>query len=154
MSVILDLPFSYSVWISSAVAIVYTLLGGLYAVAYTDVIQLALTFFSLVSVFRQRQKHWFGSGDLVLLLASVFVFSGRQLRCSIRLGVSRQWLCVPFLLLSPVSVNIAETAFNSTFQEPWLGTLVMDDIWKWVDDFLMLVSPMSHAYLRCWSYCS
>lgn len=52
MSVILDLPFSYSVWISSAVAIVYTLLGGLYAVAYTDVIQLALTFFSLVSVFR------------------------------------------------------------------------------------------------------
>lgn len=78
MSVILDLPFSYSVWISSAVAIVYTLLGGLYAVAYTDVIQLALTFFSLVSVFRRRQKHWFVSGDLMLLLASVFVFSGRQ----------------------------------------------------------------------------
>lgn len=49
---ILDLPFGYCVWISSAVAIVYTLLGGLYSVAYTDVIQLALTFFSLVSVFR------------------------------------------------------------------------------------------------------
>lgn len=51
VSVILELPFSYSVWISSAVAIVYTLLGGLYSVAYTDVIQLALTFFSLVSLF-------------------------------------------------------------------------------------------------------
>ena len=49
MSVILDLPFSYSVWISAAVAIVYTLLGGLYSVAYTDVIQLALVFLSLVS---------------------------------------------------------------------------------------------------------
>lgn len=51
VSVILDLPFGYSVWISSAVAIIYTLLGGLYSVAYTDVIQLALTFFSLVSLF-------------------------------------------------------------------------------------------------------
>lgn len=50
VSVILDLPFAYCVWLSSAVAIVYTLLGGLYSVAYTDVIQLALTFFSLVSV--------------------------------------------------------------------------------------------------------
>lgn len=48
---ILALPFGYCVWISSAVAIAYTLLGGLYSVAYTDVIQLALIFFSLVSVF-------------------------------------------------------------------------------------------------------
>lgn len=49
MSVILDLPFAYSVWVSSAVAIIYTLLGGLYSVAYTDVIQLCLVFLSLVS---------------------------------------------------------------------------------------------------------
>lgn len=49
MSVILDLPYAYSVWISSAVAIIYTLLGGLYSVAYTDVIQLSLAFLSLVS---------------------------------------------------------------------------------------------------------
>lgn len=55
----------------------------------------------------------------------------------------RQWACVPFLLLSPVSVSIAETAFNSTFQEPWLGTLDLDDVWRWVDDFLMLVSFVS-----------
>ncbi|XP_056891664.1 high-affinity choline transporter 1-like [Takifugu flavidus] len=95
VSVILDLPFAYCVWISSAVAIVYTLLGGLYSVAYTDVIQLALTFFSL-------------------------------------------WLCVPFLLTSPFSVSILETAFNGTFQEPWVGTLELDDVWKWMDDFLML----------------
>ena len=49
MSVILDLPYSYSAWISSAVAIIYTLLGGLYSVAYTDVIQLSLVFLSLVN---------------------------------------------------------------------------------------------------------
>ncbi|XP_058497500.1 high-affinity choline transporter 1-like [Solea solea] len=47
MTVILELPFTYSVCISAAVAIVYTLLGGLYSVAYTDIIQLALIFFSL-----------------------------------------------------------------------------------------------------------
>ncbi|XP_035516474.1 high-affinity choline transporter 1-like [Morone saxatilis] len=95
MSVILDLPYAYSAWISSAVAIIYTLLGGLYSVAYTDVIQLSLAFLSL-------------------------------------------WLCIPFLLLNPISTNIAHTAFNHTFQEPWLGTLEQENVWKWIDDFLML----------------
>uniref|UniRef100_UPI003AAB8A38 high-affinity choline transporter 1-like n=1 Tax=Centroberyx gerrardi TaxID=166262 RepID=UPI003AAB8A38 len=47
MSVILDLSFSVSIWISAAVAITYTLLGGLYSVAYTDIIQLILIFVSL-----------------------------------------------------------------------------------------------------------
>ncbi|KAF7645343.1 hypothetical protein LDENG_00206340 [Lucifuga dentata] len=44
MSVILDLSYSVSIWISAGVAITYTLLGGLYSVAYTDVIQLILIF--------------------------------------------------------------------------------------------------------------
>uniref|UniRef100_A0A3Q3W179 Solute carrier family 5 member 7 n=1 Tax=Mola mola TaxID=94237 RepID=A0A3Q3W179_MOLML len=48
MSVVLDLSFSVSIWISAAIAIIYTLLGGLYSVAYTDVIQLVLIFISLV----------------------------------------------------------------------------------------------------------
>ncbi|XP_030251552.1 high-affinity choline transporter 1-like [Sparus aurata] len=47
MSVILDLPYTICIWISAAVAIVYTLMGGLYSVAYTDVIQLTLIFISL-----------------------------------------------------------------------------------------------------------
>lgn len=50
MSVVLDLPFNVSIWISATVAIVYTLLGGLYSVAYTDIIQLVLIFSGLVSV--------------------------------------------------------------------------------------------------------
>lgn len=49
MSVVLDLPTSVCIWMSAAIAIIYTLLGGLYSVAYTDVIQLILTFVSLVS---------------------------------------------------------------------------------------------------------
>nr|XP_015196649.1 PREDICTED: high-affinity choline transporter 1-like isoform X5 [Lepisosteus oculatus] len=47
MSVILDISSYYSVIISAGVAILYTLLGGLYSVAYTDVIQLIFMLFSL-----------------------------------------------------------------------------------------------------------
>ncbi|XP_029926917.1 high-affinity choline transporter 1-like [Myripristis murdjan] len=47
MSVILDLSYTVSIWISAAVVIIYTLLGGLYSVAYTDIIQLILIFVSL-----------------------------------------------------------------------------------------------------------
>ena len=49
MSVVLDLSFSVCIWISAAVAIIYTVLGGLYSVTYTDVIQLSLVLLSLVS---------------------------------------------------------------------------------------------------------
>nr|XP_046194774.1 high-affinity choline transporter 1-like [Oncorhynchus gorbuscha] len=95
MSVILDLPYSYSVGISAVVAIVYTLLGGLYSVAYTDVIQLILIFFSL-------------------------------------------WLCVPFLMANPVVGDITQTAFNHTYQAPWLGRMEKEKVFKWVDDFLLV----------------
>ncbi|XP_060942872.1 high-affinity choline transporter 1-like [Limanda limanda] len=47
MSVVLDLPYTLCIWISAAVVIIYTLLGGLYSVAYTDIIQLVLIFISL-----------------------------------------------------------------------------------------------------------
>ncbi|XP_062422622.1 high-affinity choline transporter 1-like [Pungitius pungitius] len=42
MNVILDVPYSASIWISAAVVILYTLLGGFYSVAYTDVVQVVL----------------------------------------------------------------------------------------------------------------
>ncbi|KAE8278524.1 High affinity choline transporter 1 Hemicholinium-3-sensitive choline transporter [Larimichthys crocea] len=42
-----DLPLSLCIWISGAVAIIYTVLGGLYSVAYTDVVQLLLVFCGL-----------------------------------------------------------------------------------------------------------
>lgn len=58
-----------------------------------------------------------------------------------------QWLCVPFLLLNPLSTNIAQTAFNHTFQAPWVGTLEMDKMWNWIDDFLMLVSRIFTLFL-------
>ncbi|KAG8003988.1 High affinity choline transporter 1 [Nibea albiflora] len=95
MSVILDLSYTLCIWISAAVAIVYTLLGGLYSVAYTDIIQLILIFFSL-------------------------------------------WLCVPFVLMNPHSVDISKTAINFTYQPPWIGSVDEDRVWRWIDNFLVL----------------
>ncbi|KAM3623003.1 uncharacterized protein V6R79_005980 [Siganus canaliculatus] len=95
MAVILDLSYVYSIVISSVVAIIYTLLGGLYSVAYTDVIQLILIFISL-------------------------------------------WVCVPFLLTNPHSLDISLTAYNQTYQAPWVGTVELDQAGKWFDDFMLL----------------
>ncbi|XP_008278546.1 high-affinity choline transporter 1-like [Stegastes partitus] len=95
ISVILDLSYGLCIWISAVVAIIYTLMGGLYSVAYTDIIQLSLIFFSL-------------------------------------------WLCVPFVLMNPHSADITETAFNFTYQAPWIGSVDEDRAWRWIDNFLIL----------------
>ncbi|XP_029910587.1 high affinity choline transporter 1-like [Myripristis murdjan] len=47
MSVILGLSSNVSIIVSAAVSITYTFLGGLYSVAYTDIIQLCFIFVSL-----------------------------------------------------------------------------------------------------------
>ncbi|XP_078116621.1 high-affinity choline transporter 1-like [Sander vitreus] len=95
MSVILDLPYTVCIWLSATVAIIYTLLGGLYSVAYTDIIQLTLIFFSL-------------------------------------------WLCVPFILMNAHSADITKTAFNFTYQDPWIGSVDKERAWRWIDNFLLL----------------
>ena len=45
----LDLNNTLAIIISAAVAVTYTLFGGLYSVAYTDVIQLICVLFGLVN---------------------------------------------------------------------------------------------------------
>lgn len=59
MAVILDLPFNICIWISAAVVIVYTLMGGLYSVAYTDVVQFVLIFISMVSSHKTDSRNIF-----------------------------------------------------------------------------------------------
>lgn len=49
LSVIVDININISVVISALIAIFYTLVGGLYSVAYTDVVQLFCIFVGLVS---------------------------------------------------------------------------------------------------------
>ncbi|XP_071532041.1 high-affinity choline transporter 1-like [Panulirus ornatus] len=47
LAVILDMPNTLSIIVSAAIAVVYTLFGGLYSVAYTDVVQLFCIFIGL-----------------------------------------------------------------------------------------------------------
>ncbi|XP_030005323.1 high-affinity choline transporter 1-like [Sphaeramia orbicularis] len=47
LTVVMDIPSPVAVTISAAVAILYTVMGGLYSVAYTDVIQLTFMFLGL-----------------------------------------------------------------------------------------------------------
>jgi high affinity choline transporter 7 len=49
LAVIVDMEHNTSVIVSACIAIFYTLFGGLYSVAYTDVIQLFCIFIGLVS---------------------------------------------------------------------------------------------------------
>ncbi|XP_018516715.1 high-affinity choline transporter 1 [Lates calcarifer] len=95
VSIFSDLPLSLCIWISAVVAIFYTVLGGLYSVAFTDVIQLSLVFCSL-------------------------------------------WLCAPFVLASDVYTDLSKTAFNHTYQAPWLGRLESHEVWRWIDNFLAM----------------
>ena len=49
LSVILNWEMELCVVVSACIAVFYTLFGGLYSVAYTDVVQLACIFLGLVS---------------------------------------------------------------------------------------------------------
>ena len=50
ISVVIDLDTTTSIIVSGAIAVGYTLCGGLYSVVYTDVVQLVCIFIGLVSV--------------------------------------------------------------------------------------------------------
>lgn len=50
ISVILELDQNISVIISACIAASYTLFGGLYSVAYTDIVQLTCMFAGLVGI--------------------------------------------------------------------------------------------------------
>lgn len=50
ISVIMDLDNTTSIIVSAIVVVIYTLFGGLYSVAYTDVVQLFCIFAGLVRI--------------------------------------------------------------------------------------------------------
>ena len=53
LSVILDLNIDLAVIISALIAVGYTFFGGLYSVAYTDVVQLICIFVGLVRIIEE-----------------------------------------------------------------------------------------------------
>lgn len=57
LAVIIDMDQGTSVILSACIAVFYTLFGGLYSVAYTDVIQLFCIFIGLVSSLTRNSVH-------------------------------------------------------------------------------------------------
>lgn len=48
--------------------------------------------------------------------------------------------------MNPAVMDITETAYNNTFQSPWLGTVDADRAWWWIDNFLILVRTHLHFF--------
>jgi solute carrier family 5 (high affinity choline transporter), member 7 len=79
ISVIIQVDNTISIVISAVVVVIYTLFGGLYSVAYTDVVQLFCIFFGLwlcipfaithkaVTNILETKDTWTGSGKKVLI---------------------------------------------------------------------------------------
>ncbi|CAL9687442.1 unnamed protein product [Knipowitschia caucasica] len=49
-----------------------------------------------------------------------------------------QWVCVPFVLLSPHSQDIGQTLLNNSLHVPWIGAPNKSHIWIMIDDFIFL----------------
>lgn len=69
------------------------------------------------------------------------------MRLAVSLCLCVQWVCVPFLMTSPHSVDISLTAYNQTFQAPWVGTVELNEAGKWFDDFMLLVSGVGRVII-------
>jgi Na+(H+)/acetate symporter ActP len=78
VSVIVEVDNNVSIIISACVVIVYTLFGGLYSVAYTDVVQLFCIFFGLVS-----GAHMGFSLPSLMHYAEKYIFRFKVVKCAI-----------------------------------------------------------------------
>ena len=54
MAIIIDMNLNYAVIMSALIAVMYTWIGGLYSVAYTDVVQLGCIAIGLVRVILEK----------------------------------------------------------------------------------------------------
>lgn len=78
VSVVINLDRFASIIVSACIAVFYTLIGGLYSVAYTDVIQLICIFVGLVSMVSGVIYVWGFSSDSGMVdsqLVVVVIFS-------------------------------------------------------------------------------
>lgn len=50
-----------------------------------------------------------------------------------------QWLCVPFVLMSPHTVDISLTLTNNTLHAPWIGSPELKKTGQMIDHFLLFV---------------
>ena len=66
-----------------------------------------------------------------------------------------QWVCVPFMFLSPAVTDLSQTPYvNQTSGNSWLGKMELADAGIWMDEFLLVVRFVfvrvrRLAYKRC-----
>lgn len=90
LSVILNMDMNLSVIVSAFIAVAYTFFGGLYAVAYTDVVQLFCIFIGLVTI-----------SDLMFIQFSLFSGCAFRPHCS----KTRPPIC---LIMQPLGLEVSE----------------------------------------------
>ena len=100
LAVILGFDTNLSVIISAVIAVGYTLWGGLYSVAYTDVVQLFCMFFGLVCVYITTEHTTEDLSDQITY---------RHIRCSLLSGarsfiafIGSHYNCLTFVRLSSI----------------------------------------------------
>lgn len=52
------------------------------------------------------------------------------------------------MMTNPHSLDISLTAYNETFQAPWVGKVELDEAGKWFDDFMLLVSGVDEIVMH------
>ena len=90
LKVILDIDLKLSIIISAAIALLYTLMGGLYSVAYTDIVQLICIFIGLVD----HSLPVFAPLPLLVLVVCLF-FGCLTCGCILGTDLLRQFYVLP-----------------------------------------------------------
>ena len=101
---IVDIDINMSVVISALIAIFYTLVGGLYSVAYTDVVQLFCIFLGLVS-YEEGSSHL----SPALIVPFFFVY--------LCIALESLFFCVAFL--NDLS-SVGSAQYHDTVSSPLL----------------------------------
>lgn len=59
--------------------------------------------------------------------------------------MSPQWICVPFVLMNPNTLNIGQTLMNNTLHAPWIGEMELKKTWIMIDEFLFFVRKQQYG---------
>ena len=117
LSVILGLDNTISVVVSAAVAMLYTLFGGLHSVAYTDVVQVFCIAIGLVGIRNIEIVVFYLCSILIIFLAS-----------------NKQTICVPFAWTHKAVDTKALTIAGA-----WEGVIEIYNVGVYIENYLLIV---------------
>ncbi|EMP40618.1 High affinity choline transporter 1 [Chelonia mydas] len=169
ISVIIDIDVNISVIVSALIAIMYTLVGGLYSVAYTDVVQLFCIFLGLIVTLNKMSLFGY-SGSVFLLQCHILQLKtldsqlGRKslgldplnhLMSTHGLTISFYWEspCQAGLVCLPAaSTGSADRGSQWPHNRPNLRTLQMLGGIPWQAYFQRVLSSSSATYAQVLSF--